>query len=329
VTIASVAFTLFYFVTVEALSKTLGVLHSDRVALVLAPFVIIVARTLWLPTKALTEIAYLLLPRRPSESVSEEDIRSMTDVSHEEGMIETSERKMIHSIFRFGDTLVGEVLTPRPDIMAISARFSLDEALEAFVQSGFSRLPVHEGRLDDTIGAVHVKDVLRASRLPSPPATVRELIQPIRFVPETRRVAELLEDMQRDRFHLALVVDEHGAVIGLVTLEDLLEEIVGEIEDEHDEEEPPVVEIAPGRWRVAGRLPVSRLNETVGVEFPSRDWTTVAGLLMATLGRPPRPGDAVEIQGYRLSAEHVHGRRILRILVESTRPAERTTAKAQ
>jgi CBS domain containing-hemolysin-like protein len=315
VTIASVLFTFLYFVLVEALSKSWGVLRSDRVALALAPFVLVLARVLRLPTAVLVGLARLVLPRGERHPAYEHDIRSLADVGHEAGAIEAMEREMIHSIFRFTDTIVREVMTPRPDVTALPASASVEEAAEAFVKSGYSRMPVHEGRLDDAVGLLHAKDVLRAARLPEPPSTVRPLVQPLRHVPESRPVSALLQEMRRERFHMALVVDEFGAVSGLVTLEDLLEEIVGEIEEEHDREEPPIVPEGPGRWRVAGGCAVARLNETIGARFPAERWDTVGGLLMGTLGRPPKQGDTADLLDHRLTARRVQGRRATQVEV--------------
>jgi CBS domain containing-hemolysin-like protein len=316
VTIASVLFTLLYFVVVEAMSKSWGVLHSERVALALSPSVLVLARVLYLPTRLLVGLARWILPLREAKPRYEADIRSLADIGHGEGAIEELEREMIHSIFRLTDTIVREVQTPRPDIVSLPASATLDEAAQVLISSGYSRLPVVRGRLDDAVGFVHAKDVLRASHLPEPPATVGELTQPIRFVPESRPVAELLQEMRRERFHLALAVDEYGTVTGLVTLEDILEEIVGEIEDEHDLEEPALREERPGLWHVHAGFPVLRLNEALGSAFSAESWDTVGGLLLARLGRIPRSGDAAELQGYRLTAERVHGRRITGVRVE-------------
>jgi len=315
VTVGSILFTLLYFVVVEALSKTVGILHSDGVALSLAPFVVVLARVLWLPTKILVGLAGRLLPKADRESVSHEDLRSLADVGHAEGVIHASEREMIHSILKFGDTIVREVATPRPDIVSLAVNATIEEALDAFLKSGYSRIPVYSGRLDETLGFVHAKDVLRVARDPGPTA-LRDLLQPIRFVPESRGVANLFREMQREHVHMAMVVDEFGSVAGLVTLEDLLEEIVGEIEDEHDQEEPPMVEVEPGHWRVHAGLSVERLNELVGAEFPRTGWDTVGGLLMGMLGRPPTAGDSVELLGHRVRAERVKGRRVHTVLVE-------------
>lgn len=314
VTIASLLFTFLYFIVVEAMSKTWGVLRSEQVALALAPLVVVLARVLKWPTALLVGIARWILPRHEAPTPYEQNIRSLADIGHEEGSIEEMEREMIHSIFRLTDTVAREVMTPRPDIVALRLPVSLDAALDAFVASGYSRLPVHRGQLDGAVGVLHVKDVMRAARRTDPPA-IEELLQPIRFIPESRPVPELLQDMQRRRFHLALVVDEYGSVAGLVTLEDLLEEIVGEIEDEHDTDDggPPLREEAPGRWSVAAGFGVARLNDAIGTEFPAEGWDTVGGLLMAALGRMPKAGESVELLGHRLEAEEVSGRRVYRV----------------
>jgi len=322
VTVASILFTFLYFVVVEAMSKTFGVLRAESVALALAPSVLVLSRMLHIPTSLLVGLARLVLPHHQGDPLYEHDIRSLADIGHEEGAIETMEREMIHSIFRLTDTFVREVMTPRPDIMSIATSASLEQAADAFVSSGYSRMPVHKGRLDEPVGILHAKDILRASRLPGESLKIADLVQPLRFVAESRAVPELLKEMQRERFHMALAVDEFGGVAGLVTLEDLLEEIVGEIEDEHDSEDPPLLEVEPGRWKVHAGHSVQRLNETIGSEFPSERWDTVGGLMLGILGRPPKAGDIVELLGYRLTASRVHGRRVERVLVVRVKPKE-------
>ncbi len=320
ITIISVAFTLLYFVIVEAMSKTFAVLHSDRVALALAPTVYVLSQILRWPTRFLIGLANVLLPGRGLRSgpfVSEEEILAMAEAGHEEGAIEEGEKELIHSIFEFGDTVVREVMTPAPDIVAVEAGALLDEVLDLVIKHGYSRIPVYKENMDDISGVVYAKDVMR--ELHARKNVRRSLTQLARkayFVPESKRVAELLKDMQKEKVHLALVVDEYGAVAGLVTLEDLLEELVGEIVDEYDLEEPDVTPMGDGRYRVNARMPVDELNELLEMELPSEEWDTVGGLMMAVLGHLPSQGEEAEFGGLRLVAERVQGRRIAKVMVE-------------
>ncbi len=319
ITIVSVLFTLAYFVLVEAMSKTFAILHSDRVALALAPFVYWLARILRGPTRVLIGLANVLLPGkglRQGPFVSEEEIRSMAEVGSQEGAIEEEEKEMIHSIFEFGDTVVREVMTPQPDIVGVNAAGSLDEVLDMVIRHGYSRIPVYGEQRDEIIGVVYAKDVLREVHSGRDGRSLRELARRAYFVPESKRVADLLREMQQEKVHVAMVVDEYGSVVGLVTLEDLLEEIVGEIADEYDREEPQVEPAGDGRFRVNARLPVDELNELLEAELPNEEWDTVGGLMMGILGRLPTQGETVDFEGLRFTAERVQGRRISKILIE-------------
>jgi CBS domain containing-hemolysin-like protein len=320
VTLISAGFTLAYFVVVEAMSKTFGILHSDRAALALAPVVWFIGRILSVPTRALIGLANVLLPGKGLKEgpfVTEEEIRSMAEVGHQEGAIEEEEKELIHSIFEFGDTVVREVMTPEPDIVAVETSASLDQVLDMVVRHGFSRIPVYRGKPDEIVGIVYAKDVLREIHaLGDRARALGELIRTPHFVPESKKVSDLLRDMQREKFHVAVVVDEYGAVSGLVTLEDLLEEIVGEIVDEYDREEPQVEPAGDGRYRVNARLPVEELNELLDKELPNEEWDTVGGLMMGILGRVPAQGEHVDFQDLRFTVERVQGRRISKILVE-------------
>ena len=319
ITIVSVLFTLAYFVLVEAMSKTFAILHSDRVALAMAPVVYWLARILRGPTRLLIGLANVLLPGkgiREGPFVSEEEIRSMAEVGSQEGAIEEDEKEMIHSIFEFGDTVVREVMTPQPDIVAVEASGSLDEVLDLVIRHGYSRIPVYRDNRGEIIGIVYAKDVLRELHSGSNGRSIRELARRAYFVPESKRVADLLREMQQEKVHVAIVVDEYGSVVGLVTLEDLLEEIVGEIADEYDREEPQVEPAGDGRFRVNARLPVDELNELLEAELPNEEWDTVGGLMMGILGRLPTQGEQVDFEGLRFTAERVQGRRISKVMIE-------------
>jgi putative hemolysin len=318
VTVVSVVFTLLYFVIVEAMSKTFGVLHSDRAALTVAPLVWFLGRVLELPTRALIGLANVLLPGRGLKQgpfVSEADLRSMAQIGQEEGSIEREETELIHSIFEFGDTIVREVMVPRPDIVAIESDKTLRDVQALVLEHGFSRVPVFNEDLEDVIGMVFAKDVLKALHQGEQDMPLREIVREAHFVPESKKVADLLREMQREKFHIALVTDEYGSVSGLVTLEDLLEELVGEIADEYDTEEPEIEQVSADRFRVDGKLSIGEVNEILDVELPDEEWDTVGGLMLGLLGQIPDEGQEVTYQHLRFTAERVNGRRISKILI--------------
>lgn len=323
VTLASVGFTLLYFVVVEAMAKTFGVLHTDRAALAVAPFVWFLGRVLAAPTRALIGLANVLLPGKGLKEgpfVSEADLRAMVEAGHEEGSIEREEKELIHSIFEFGDTIVREVMVPRPDIVAIEASGTLRDVQALVLQHGFSRIPVYRGELDEVVGFVFAKDVLKALHQGKHDMPLTEIVREAHFVPESKRVADLLREMQRRKFHVALVTDEYGSVVGLVTMEDLLEELVGEITDEYDREEPQVVEVGEGVFRVNGRVSIDEVNELLGVELPHDGWDTVAGLVLGLLGQIPQQGQEVRYGDLVFTAEQVRGRRIAKVLISRRDP---------
>ena len=318
VTIASFAFTLVYFVVVEAMAKTFAVLHTDRVALVLAPVVWFLGRVLEIPTRFLIGLANVLLPGKGLKEgpfVSEEEIRSMAEVGHEEGSIEEGEKELIHSIFEFGDTIAREVMVPRPDIVAIEDDKTLRDAQGLVLNRGYSRIPVFHESLDDIKGVVFAKDVLKALHQGRQDMPLADVMRPAHFVPESKKVADLLREMQKEKFHQAMVYDEHGSVTGIVSLEDLLEELVGEITDEYDREEPEVMDLGDGTYRVSGKASIDDVNELLGTELPDEEWDTVAGLLLDLLGRMPENGEEVRFGGVNLKADKVQGRRIGSVLI--------------
>jgi len=318
VTLASVVFTLLYFVLVEAMSKTYGVLHSDRAALAVAPIVWSLGRILSYPTRILISLANLLLPGQDLEQgpfVSEAELRSMAEVGLEEGSIEREEKDLIHSIFEFSDTIVREVMVPRPDITAVESHRNLSDVQALVLEHGYSRIPVYDIDLDGTIGFIFAKDVLTTLRQCGDDAPLRDLVRPAWFVPEQKRVAEMLREMQQRRSHIALVTDEYGSISGLVTLEDLLEELVGEITDEYDREDPEVVEVAEGILRVDGKLAIHEVSRLLDVELPDEEWDTIGGLILDLLGAIPKEGQTVGFEGLVFTVERVQGRRIAKVLI--------------
>jgi putative hemolysin len=320
VTIASLVFTLLYFVLVEAMAKTFAILHSDRVALALAPLVFFLGRLLAWPTRALIGLANVLLPGKGLKAgpfVSEGDIRSMAEVGSEEGSIEEEEKELIHSIFEFGDTIVREVMVPRPDIICIEDDKTLRDVQALVLTHGTSRIPVYDADadLDSVIGIIFAKDVLKALHQGKQDLPLAEIVRPARYVPESKKVGVLLREMQQEKFHMALVTDEYGSVTGLVALEDLLEELVGEITDEYDREEPEIEHVEDGCFRVSGKASIDDVNEELEAELPDEEWDTIAGLVLDLFGRIPEEGEEVTLEGLTFRAEEVIGRRIAKVLI--------------
>ena len=244
----------------------------------------------------------------------------MADVAHEEHVIEGEERAFIHSIIDFGDTVAREVMVPRPDMVTVERDKSITAALETALAAGYSRIPIHDGQIDDIEGIAYTKDLMRAERVGRGEEPVRESARPAVFVPESKEVSALLRQMQEEKIHMAIVVDEYGGTAGLVTLEDLLEELVGEIVDEFDVEEPTVEQNPDGSVVLSGRYAVDDADELLGAELPHGAWDTVGGLMLDVAGRVPDVGDSVEVDGFRLTALEVRGRRIGRVRIEPTRP---------
>ncbi|MCZ7526956.1 MAG: hemolysin family protein [Acidimicrobiia bacterium] len=309
-----------FFVIAEVAPKTYAVQHTDRAALRVAGLLSLLTNfpPLRVMSRGLIGLANVVLPGKGLKQgpfVSEEEIRQMADVAAEEEVIEREERRLIHSIFEFGDTVVREVMQPRPDMVAVEVDETIEAAVERAIARGYSRLPAYEGSTDNVVGLVYLKDLVRRARSGEGGASLRTAVRPAVFVPEQKRVAELLREMQTQQFHMAIVIDEYGGVAGLVTLEDLLEEIVGEIADEYDVEVPGVEHLPDGALRVPGRTNIGEVSEELGVELPHEEWDTVGGLVFNLLGHVPHEGEAVVFQGLELLTERVQGRRILSVLI--------------
>jgi putative hemolysin len=309
-----------FFVVGEVAPKTYAIQNTERAALHVTPL-------LWFltnvpPLRALSRgligFANVVLPGKGLKQgpfITEEEIRTMADVAAEEESIAGEERKLIHSIFEFGDTVVLEVMLPRPDIVAVEVDQTIEAAIECAIDGGFSRLPACEGGTDNIVGLVYLKDLVRLARAGDGDHPVREAVRPAVFVPEQKRVAELLREMRTQKFHMAIVVDEHGSTAGLVTLEDLLEEIVGEIADEYDPDEPAVEHLVDGSLRVPGRTPIDEVSEELGMELPDTEWDTVGGLVFNLLGHVPEEGETVRFENLELRTERVEGNRIVSVLI--------------
>jgi CBS domain containing-hemolysin-like protein len=249
---------------------------------------------------------------RAGPSGSEADLRGLVDLLEQRQVIQPGERAMIHSVFELGDTIVREVMVPRTDMVFVERDKTLRQALSLALRSGFSRIPVVGENEDDVVGIAYLKDIVTRSyehRESESAERVSSIMRPATFVPESKPVDVLLREMQARQIHLAIVIDEYGGTAGLVTIEDILEEIVGEIADEYDREQPPVEWLGDGKARVTARLPVEELAELFGVSIHAEDIETVGGLLAQQLGRVPIAGSEATVAGLRLTAESLAGRR--------------------
>jgi CBS domain containing-hemolysin-like protein len=310
------------YVVAEAAPKTWALEHTDTAAVRVAPLVrglAALAPLRWV-LRLLIGIANLLVPgraRREGPSVSEDELLALAGVAAEASVIDASERTLIESIIAFGDTIAREVMVPRTEMVTVGEDFRVDAAIEVAIAHGFSRMPAYgEGGVDDIKGIVYAKDLMRAERDGQIEEPIAAMLRPARLVPETKRVAELLREMQTEQFHIAIVIDEYGGTAGLVTLEDVIEELVGEIQDEFDVEEPLVEPAAGGGIRVHARMAVDEVNALLQGELPEDgDWDSVGGLLYHQLERVPAEGESVVVSGYRLAAEKVQGRRIGRVRI--------------
>ncbi len=320
--------TLALFIFAEMIPKTFAINNPEKVAG-------LVVRPVSLLTKVLYPLSFIFIRianffvtllggkivRRPF--VTEEEIKMMVTVGAEEAQIEEDEKEMIHSIFEFGDTIVREVMVPRPDMVAVESAAAMDEVLEQVVTAGHSRIPIYEDSIDNVIGLMYAKDLLTFLNKPiseRQQIAIKELMRPAYFVPETKNISELLKEMQQKQTHMAVVLDEYGGTAGLVTIEDLLEEIVGEIFDEYDLEEAMVEVLSHDSYRIDGRAPMDEVRELVGVDLPEYGGETIGGFVYDLAGHIPARGEVVEYNSLRFEVEKVVGRRISKIIVIKKEP---------
>jgi CBS domain containing-hemolysin-like protein len=270
--------------------------------------------------RALIGLANVLVPGkglRQGPFVSERELLGIVEAAAEDEVIEHEERRLIESIIEFGDTVAREVMVPRPDMVTVAATATITEALDLAIEHGFSRLPVSGESIDDVLGIAYTKDLVRAERDGRGFQPVAGMARSARFVPETKPVSLLMREMQAEKFHMAVLVDEYGGTAGLVTLEDCLEELVGDIVDEYDVEAPDVERLPTGELRVEGGVAIDEMNELLGFELPDEDWDTVGGFVLGTLGHVPAEGESIQFRGHRFTASRVEGRRISEVVVSS------------
>ena len=315
------AMTLAIYVFGELIPRTFSVQHLDSAALLTAGPVYVIGRALAPLGRGLVIISNLVMAPLPGRGLpkgpfaTEEEIRNLLEVAEDEEEIEEEERELITSIFEFGDTVVREVMVPRPDMIAIRSEATLDEALGTIIEAGYSRVPIYEGDTDNITGVLYAKDLMKRIHEGKGDTRLVSLGRSPTFVPEQKKVAELLREMQEQRNHMAIVVDEYGGTAGLVTIEDLIEEIVGEIVDEYDKEEPLVEPIDANTIRVDAKMPIDEVNELLDVELPHDEWDTVGGLVFGLTGRVPIVGEVVRYDSLEFKTERVTGRRVQKVLI--------------
>ncbi|MEV5731992.1 hemolysin family protein [Streptomyces sp. NPDC052292] len=327
------------YVAVGVSPRTIGRQHPLNTATAAAYVLLPLARVMGPVPSLLILIGNALTPGkgfRRGPFASEAELRAMVDLAEQESLIEDDERRMVHSVFELGDTLVREVMVPRTDLVVIERYKTIRQALTLALRSGFSRIPVTGESEDDIVGIVYLKDLVRKTHISRDAENdlVSTAMRPAVFVPDTKNAGDLLREMQKERNHVAVVIDEYGGTAGIVTIEDILEEIVGEITDEYDREIPPVEDLGDDRHRVTARLDITDLGELYGLEeYDDEDVETVGGLLAKALGRVPIAGASAVVElpderRLRLTAETAAGRRnkIVTVLVEPAgKPAEEET----
>ena len=305
--------TVIDYVVVGVGARTLGRQHPVTVALRTARLDLVLTRIVGPLPRLLIMVGNALTPGRGFREgpfSSEAELRELVDLAEERQVIERGEREMIHSVFELGDTLVREVMVPRTDMVWIERTKTVRQALALALRSGFSRMPVIGDNEDDIVGFAYLKDLARRVYEDEDRAEkVEVVLRQATFVPDSKPVDELLREMQSMQVHVAVVIDEYGGTAGLVTIEDILEELVGEITDEYDRESPRIEALEDGSVRVSVRLPIDDIEEMYGVTFDLEDVETVGGLLASALGRVPIPGATVTLQGLTFTAESVQGRR--------------------
>ena len=314
---------IIFFVLAEAVPKTYGLLHPVRGATVTARLVSVVVSfsPLQIVSRGLIRLTNLIVRGEGLAAgpfISEQEFLGIVEAAAQDSVIEHEERELIESVIEFGDTVVREIMIPRPDIVSINDDLSVTKALDIVVDSQLSRLPVlraDDDDQDDLVGAVFAKDLIAAERNGRGEESIKNFLHVVQVVPETKLVSDLMREMQADKFHLAMIADEYGLLAGLVTLEDCLEELVGEIGDEHDDDDVSIQRQPNGDFLVAGVTTISKVNEVLGSEISDDEYDTIGGLVFGLLGHVPEIGEFVVEQQWTFRVEQLDGRRIQTIRI--------------
>lgn len=306
----------------ELVPKSLAIRFSEPIALFVGRPIQLLSKLTFIPVKLLTKSSSLFLkpfgkmPPAEGAFVTEEEIKILLSEGREKGIFEKSEQELIHSVFEFVTTTVKEIMVPRPRIKAIPIDTPIEKAIEIVIECGFSRFPVYEGSLDDLRGILYEKDLLEI-RVNQQEVKLKDLIRPVYFVPETKKIDTLLKELQRRRMHMAIVINEYGGVEGIVTMEDIIEEIVGEIEDEYDFDDKPVKILKDGSLVIDASLPIRDLVDLHHISLEeSEEYETLAGLVLSLLQKMPRGGEIVKYGDYKLTIVDIEGKRISKVKLE-------------
>jgi CBS domain containing-hemolysin-like protein len=332
VIISSFAMIFLILIFGEIVPRTIGIRKAEPIALKTAGFLNFIARVFSPITKLFIAIANVFVrifggnPIEELPVATEEELISMVGAGEEEGVIEEEEKELIHSIFEFGDTIVREVMVPRMDMVTVSVDSSIEDVLSFVIKEGHSRIPVYQDTVDNIIGIIYAKDLLIQLSKGKIDIPLKKLVRPVYYVPESKKSAELLRELQKKRMHMAVVVDEYGGTAGLVTIEDLLEEIVGEIFDEYDLEET-MIEHIDGGVRMDARVNLDEANELLNAHFESDEVDTIGGFAYGLFGHIPKPGEETKYDHYVFKVEKVIGRRISKILITKEESAEAEAVK--
>ncbi len=319
--IATGVMTFLILIYGEITPKSFAIQNAERFALAVAFPIQILSSLLYPVVRVLISITNFFIRilggkiLKEGPFVTEEEIKTMVEVGEEEGVIEEEEKEMIHSIFEFGDTIVREVMVPRPDMITAESTSPIKEILSLIMHEGHSRIPVYKKNLDNIIGIVYAKDILKYLGEGKLDVSLKSLVRPAYVIPETKKVNELLRELRKQKIHMAIVVDEYGTTVGLATIEDLLEEIVGEIFDEYDLEEAMIEKIDENTVRVDAKVGIDEVTELLGITFPEFEGDTIGGFIFNLLGRIPSEGEKVPFENLLFTIEKVGGRRIRKILI--------------
>lgn len=314
-----IAWTIFVLIFGELIPKSLTAQKAEFFALKLSFLINLIIKSLSPLVKVLTVIANLIVSpinlkriKEHSEVITEEEIKKLATIGEEEGVIEEEEKKIIHSIFEFSDTTVEKVMIPHIDVTFLEVGTPLKEAVQMIIEKGYSRIPVYEKTIDKIVGILYAKDILKYL---DKKVNLREILRPAYFVPENKKISELFKEMRKERVHIAVVVDEYGGTAGIVTLEDLIEEIVGEIQDEYDKEENFYTKISENVYLVDSRLTLEEAREKLGIDLKAEGVNTIGGFIYKNLGRVPKLKEEIELQNLKMIVEKVERQRISKVKI--------------
>lgn len=320
--VATGVMTFLILVFGEISPKTFAVQSADKLAFFFAPFMKVQQRFLMPIVRFLIFMSNSVLKlfgaqtRKEGPFITEEEIMTLVSVGEEEGIIEKQEKELINSIFEFGDTIVKEVMIPRMDMIAIDKKDEIDKVFQLILKEGVSRVPVYDKTIDNIVGVVYARDILiMSAKQKNGGKTIQALMKPAHYVPETKRVIELLTELQKAKVHMAIVVDEYGGTAGLVTIEDLLEEIVGEIFDEYDAEEILIEKIDKDNYRVNAKTDLDEINERLKINLPEAEYESIGGFVVNLFGKIPSPGEKIDHDSITFTVEKVVRRRLSKILI--------------